>query len=78
MARDFYNGARWIPGTVVNQTWPVSYRVRVQGRRIWHRHVEHLLEATSKSVRSTHSQGDTNSEWNTMPGNHSALRPPTT
>jgi len=31
MTRDFYNGGRWVPGTVIDQSRPVSYRIRVQG-----------------------------------------------
>ena len=78
MTRDFYNGARWIPGTVVDQTGPVSYRVRVQGGRVWRRHVDHLLEASGEGVHRDHSQQNADSELDVMPGNNSALRPPTT
>ena len=86
MTRDFYNGARWIPGTVVDQTGPVSYRVRVQGGRVWRRHVDHLLEASGEGVHRDHLQQNADSELDVMPdseldvmpGNNSALRPPTT
>ena len=77
MTQNFCNGARWIPGTVIDQTGPVSYRIRVQGGRVWRRHVDHLIEATGESVHSEQSQQNTDTEWNTMSSDDSAFRPPT-
>jgi len=77
MTRDFYNGGRWIPGTVIDQTGPVSYRIRVQGGRIWRRHIDHMLEATDDGIHSKQSQQNTSTAWNTMPSDNSAVQPPT-
>ncbi len=36
---------KWLKGTIVDQTGPVSYRVHV-GRQIWRRYVDQLLKGT--------------------------------
>jgi len=75
LTRDFYNGARWIPGTIVAQTGPLSYRVRVQGGREWQRHIDHLLENSDTDAYHKHAQSNT-SEWSTMPSGNPSVQPP--
>ncbi|KAL2095791.1 hypothetical protein ACEWY4_007939 [Coilia grayii] len=40
--RDFSGREKWLPGTVIDKTGPLSYRVEVAGN-VWRRHVDHLL-----------------------------------
>jgi len=36
----------WVPGTIEQQTGPVSYTVLLEGRAIFRRHIESLLGTT--------------------------------
>ena len=36
------NTASWVPGTIEQQTGPVSYTVHLEGRAIVHRHIDQL------------------------------------
>ena len=40
------SGSKWIPGTVLKQTGPLSYVVRTESGLAWKRHVDHLHEYT--------------------------------
>ena len=42
MARSPPPGVQWVPGTIVQQTGPLSYLVKVSGDRLWRRHIDHL------------------------------------
>ena len=44
MARNFRNGPRWIPGTVVKQNGPLTYLVKVRDDQVWRRHIDHLRQ----------------------------------
>ena len=35
MVRNFRQGPRWIPGTVVKQKGPLTYLVKVRGTQMW-------------------------------------------
>ena len=39
-------GPKWIPGTIVKQTGPVSYVVEVEQGQQWKRHVDHLRDVS--------------------------------
>ena len=48
MVRNFrLNGPKWIPGTIVQQTGPLSYIVQVGPGLEWKRHVDHLRNANA-------------------------------
>ncbi len=52
MVRNFRSGLKWLPGTVVERTGPLSYRVQGAGDRIWRsRHVDHLLQSMDTPQR---------------------------
>lgn len=40
--RDFTDRQKWVPGVVISNTGPLSYRVQVEGQ-VLRRHVDHLL-----------------------------------
>lgn len=42
MARDYRSEQKWVPGTVVEQLGPLTYRVEVQGGRRWKRHIDQM------------------------------------
>ena len=56
LVRNLRDGAKWIPGTIVERTGPVSYRVQVSDQ-VWRRHTDQLLEhsvsSQSESVPET-------------------------
>ena len=43
LARNYTNGPKWVPATVIAQTGPVSYTVRTCEDIVWRRHVDQLL-----------------------------------
>lgn len=48
LARNYSNGPKWVPATVLAQTGPISYTVRTCEDIVWRRHVDQLLaEATT-------------------------------
>ena len=53
LARNFCPGAKWIPGTVVERTGPLSYQVQVAGNRRWNRHLDHLLQSVDTPQASS-------------------------
>ncbi|XP_064476257.1 uncharacterized protein K02A2.6-like [Ornithodoros turicata] len=47
--RNFRNGPRWLPATVLEKTGPVTYRVHIstdRGPFVWKRHQDHLRRRT--------------------------------
>ena len=44
MARNYTSGAKWVPGTIIAQTGPVSYTVQTTEDRVWRRHTDQLLQ----------------------------------
>lgn len=53
LARNYTDGIKWKPATIVAQTGPVSYTVETGDRLIWKRHVDQLLH-TSGSCDAPH------------------------
>ncbi len=43
LARNYREGAKWVPGSVCERTGPVSYQVQVDPRTIWRRHADQLV-----------------------------------
>ena len=43
LVRNLREGPKWLPGTIVEKTGPVSYRVEVSDQR-WRRHADQLLD----------------------------------
>ena len=43
LVRNLREGPKWLPGTIVEKTGPVSYRVEVSDQ-IWCRHADQLLD----------------------------------
>ena len=52
LVRNFREGTKWIFGTVIEQTGPVSYRIQVQDQ-VWHRHTDQILDRSSPSQTET-------------------------
>ena len=44
LARNLREGPKWVPGTILERTGPVSYRVQVRDQ-IWRRHTDQLLSS---------------------------------
>ena len=42
MARNLRPGVPWVPGVIVEQLGPLTYRVQVEGGLLWRRHLDHL------------------------------------
>ncbi|XP_031422660.1 uncharacterized protein K02A2.6-like [Clupea harengus] len=53
MARNYTSGAKWVPGTIIAQTGPVSYTVQTAEDRVWKRHTDQLLQGTATPVLSS-------------------------
>jgi len=51
LVRNLRGEPKWLPGHIVEQTGPVSYRVQV-GDYLWRRHVDQLLESKSSEQNS--------------------------
>ncbi len=51
LVHNFRPDSKWLSGTVVERTGPLSYRVQVAGDRIWSRHVDHLLQSMDTPQR---------------------------
>lgn len=62
IAKDYHNqGRKWQPGTIVSQTGPLTYKVKVGQDLVWRRHVDKLLDAsgsTNMDANTTPFQGD--------------------
>ena len=55
LVRNLRDSAKWIPGTIVEHTGPVSYRVQVSDQ-LWHHRnqlLEHSVSSQSESVPET-------------------------
>lgn len=50
LARNYTNGPKWVPATVIAQTGPVSYTVRTDEDIVWRRHVDQLLRGAATSA----------------------------
>ena len=62
LARNLREGPKWLPGTIVERTGPVSYRVQVRDQ-VWRHHTDQLLSSqlsptddTTEIVTDTGSQ----------------------
>ncbi|XP_041353242.1 uncharacterized protein K02A2.6-like isoform X1 [Gigantopelta aegis] len=56
--RNYREGSKWVTGSVVAKTGPVSYQVAISPNMIWKRHVDQLVtRSPSDSVDVVHSRG---------------------
>ena len=39
-------GDKWVPGTILECTGPLSYLVQVSGGQTWKRHIDHFRQMT--------------------------------
>lgn len=47
IAKDYRNhGQKWQPGTIVSQTGPLTYKVKIGQDQVWRRHVDQLMDAS--------------------------------
>ena len=44
MVRNFCAGDKWIAGTIMERTGPLSYLVQVTGGQMWKRHIDQLRQ----------------------------------
>ena len=42
MVRNLHPEDKWVPGTTIERTGPLSYLVQVGGGKTWKRHIDHL------------------------------------
>jgi hypothetical protein len=63
----------WLPGTVLQQIAPLSYKVELRDGRVIHRHIDHL-----RSRLPTVMMEDVEDEWNPPALNTSASTDTTT
>ena len=49
-ARNFGPGQKWLPGTIVATSGPMSYRVLLEDGRVWRRHQDHMKQRWEKQV----------------------------
>ena len=66
------NASKWIPGTIVKQTGPLSYLVNVGNGTEWKRHVDHIREHATPTTKSNNTRNDATvstetEELDTMP-----------
>ena len=54
--RNFGPGQKWLPGTIVATTGPVSYRVLLEDGRVWRRHQDHMRQRWEKQVSSPETE----------------------
>ena len=54
--RNFGPGQKWLPGTIVATTGPVSYRVLLEDGRVWRRHQDHMRQRWEKQVSSRETE----------------------
>ena len=54
--RNFGPGQKWLPGTIVATTGPVSYRVLLEDGRAWRRHQDHMRQRWEKQVSSRETE----------------------
>ena len=55
LVRNLRDGPKWVSGTVIEQTGPVSYRVQVSDQ-IWRRHTDQILDYSSHSQTNDGSE----------------------
>ena len=53
---------KWILGTIVEKTGPISYRVQV-GDQLWRRHIDQLLEATDSFCSDSQEHTEESDEY---------------
>ena len=44
MVRNLRPGEKWVPGTIIERTGPLSYLVQVTGGQTWKCHIDHLKQ----------------------------------
>ena len=52
MARDFRSTRKWVPGTIVDRTGPLSYTVILGNGKIIHRHIDQLHNWSTPSAKT--------------------------
>ena len=53
MARNYRDGDKWMPGTVIERKGPLSYIIQMETGTLWRRHIiDHLRERTTLTVHS--------------------------
>ena len=52
LARNLREGPKWLAGTIIERTGPVSYRVQVN-EQVWRRHTDQLLSSQTRVTKET-------------------------
>ena len=52
MARNYRDGDKWMPGTVVERKSPLSYTVQMESGTLWRRHIDQLREHAGTATRT--------------------------
>ena len=65
LARDYRQGNRkWQPGEIVSKTGPLTYTVKVSSGLIWRRHVDQLLDSTTRHSNQVNTESGVSSTDN--------------
>ena len=57
MVRNLRPGDKWIPGTIIERTGPLSYLVQVAGGQTWKRHIDHLRQMDDSPQHEQTTEG---------------------
>ena len=68
LAGNLRDGPKWLPGTIIKRTGPISYRVQV-GDQLWRCHTDQLLSSLTIPAESSveKSQVATDRDFMTSP-----------
>ncbi len=58
MLKDFQTNGTWLPGSIVQQTGPVSYKAEIGDGRVLRRHLDHIRDRTHSLSTTESSQDD--------------------
>ncbi len=58
MLKDFRTNSTWLPGSIVQQTGPASYKVEIGDGRILRRHLDHIRDRIHSFSTTESSQDD--------------------
>ena len=58
MERNLHAGDKWIPGTIIERTRPLSYLVKVAGRQTWKHHIDQLRQMDDSPQQEQLSKRD--------------------
>ncbi len=67
LARNFGRGSRWVRGCILQQTGPVSFKVKLEGGVTWRRHQDHIRKRASQDSSPSAEAGESEEESSYSP-----------